>query len=98
MQVIVVPLLCGLTGRGVKPVTWASAAIAFLGMGLLEGGGAQGEIISQSAKFGGLAFNAHQADVVTSQLLHGASGVMHLFDTCNSSCMTLEMSFELSEV
>ena len=43
MQVIVVPLLCGFTGRGVKPITWASAAVAFLGMGLLEGGGAQGE-------------------------------------------------------
>ena len=39
MQVIVVPVLCGLTGRGVKNVTWGAAACAFLGMGLLEQGG-----------------------------------------------------------
>ncbi|KAK9816430.1 hypothetical protein WJX72_000116 [[Myrmecia] bisecta] len=37
--VIVVPLLAGLSGKGVKPLTWASAIIALVGVGLLEQGG-----------------------------------------------------------
>lgn len=35
-----VPILAGLSGRGVKPLTWASCIIALLGVGLLEQGGA----------------------------------------------------------
>lgn len=37
---LVVPLLAGITGRGVKPLTWASCVIALVGVGLLEQGGA----------------------------------------------------------
>lgn len=40
VQVLVVPLLAGITGRGVKPLTWASCVIALVGVGLLEQGGA----------------------------------------------------------
>ena len=39
-QVLVVPILAGLSGRGVKPLTWASCIVALLGVGLLEQGGA----------------------------------------------------------
>ena len=35
-----VPILAGLSGRGVKPLTWASCIVALLGVGLLEQGGA----------------------------------------------------------
>jgi len=35
----VVPILAGLSGRGVQPLTWASAFGAFAGMVLLEGSG-----------------------------------------------------------
>ena len=35
-----VPILAGLSGRGVRPLTWASALGAFAGMALLEGSGA----------------------------------------------------------
>jgi drug/metabolite transporter (DMT)-like permease len=38
--VIVVPLLAGLSGRGIRPLTWASAVVALVGVGLLEQGGA----------------------------------------------------------
>ncbi|KAL3162993.1 hypothetical protein ABBQ32_009425 [Trebouxia sp. C0010 RCD-2024] len=38
--VLVVPILAGLSGRGVKPLTWASCIVALLGVGLLEQGGA----------------------------------------------------------
>jgi hypothetical protein len=31
-------MLAGLSGRGIKPLTWVSAAAAFVGVGLLEGG------------------------------------------------------------
>lgn len=41
LTVIIVPLLCGLSGRGVKPVTWGAAGAAFVGMALLEQGGVQ---------------------------------------------------------
>ena len=37
--VLVVPFLAGLSGRGVKPVTWASAFAALVGVGLLEQSG-----------------------------------------------------------
>ena len=40
MQVLVVPILAGLSGRGVKPLTWASCIVALVGVGLLEQGGA----------------------------------------------------------
>ena len=40
VQVIVVPLLAGLSGRGIKALTWASAIVALVGVGLLEQGGA----------------------------------------------------------
>ena len=40
LQVLIVPLLAGLSGRGVKPLTWASCFIALVGVGLLEQGGA----------------------------------------------------------
>ena len=40
LQVLVVPLLAGISGRGVKPLTWASCVIALVGVGLLEQGGA----------------------------------------------------------
>ena len=36
----VVPLLAGLSGKGVSPVTWASCVAALVGVGLLEQGGA----------------------------------------------------------
>ncbi len=39
-QVLVVPILAGLSGRGVKPLTWASCIVALVGVGLLEQGGA----------------------------------------------------------
>lgn len=35
-----VPILAGLSGRGVKPLTWASCIVALVGVGLLEQGGA----------------------------------------------------------
>lgn len=58
VQVIVVPILCGLSGRGVKPATWLSALVAFGGMGLLEHGGAPagvGDLLSLlSALFFGI--------------------------------------------
>ncbi|KAI7839105.1 hypothetical protein COHA_007110 [Chlorella ohadii] len=38
--VLVVPLLAGLSGKGVSPVTWASCVAALVGVGLLEQGGA----------------------------------------------------------
>jgi drug/metabolite transporter (DMT)-like permease len=38
-QVISVPILAGLSGRGVQPLTWFSAIAALCGMSLLEGGG-----------------------------------------------------------
>jgi len=38
LTVLVVPMLAGLSGRGIKTITWVSAAAAFLGVGLLEGG------------------------------------------------------------
>lgn len=38
--VIIVPILAGLSGRGVQPLTWFSAVAALIGMSLLEGGGA----------------------------------------------------------
>ncbi|KAA6429417.1 MAG: hypothetical protein FRX49_00811 [Trebouxia sp. A1-2] len=38
--VLVVPILAGLSGRGVKPLTWASCIVALVGVGLLEQGGA----------------------------------------------------------
>ena len=38
--VLVVPLLAGLSGRGVSAVTWASCVAALVGVGLLEQGGA----------------------------------------------------------
>ena len=37
---LVVPILAGLSGRGVKPLTWASCIVALVGVGLLEQGGA----------------------------------------------------------
>lgn len=37
--VLVVPFLAGLSGRGVKPITWASAFAALVGVGLLEQSG-----------------------------------------------------------
>lgn len=40
LQVLVVPLLAGISGRGVKRLTWASCIIALVGVGLLEEGGA----------------------------------------------------------
>lgn len=33
------PILAGLSGRGVQPLTWFSAVAALCGMSLLEGGG-----------------------------------------------------------
>ncbi len=39
-QVLVVPILAGLSGKGVKPLTWASCIVALVGVGLLEQGGA----------------------------------------------------------
>lgn len=39
MQVIIVPILAGLSGRGVQPLTWFSALAALIGMSMLEGGG-----------------------------------------------------------
>lgn len=38
--VIVVPLLAGLTGNGVKPLIWATSVVALVGVGLLEDSGA----------------------------------------------------------
>jgi hypothetical protein len=38
-QVIIVPILAGLSGRGVQPLTWFSAVAALFGVSLLEGGG-----------------------------------------------------------
>lgn len=38
--VIIVPILAGLSGRGVAPLTWASALGAFVGMACLEESGA----------------------------------------------------------
>lgn len=38
--VLVVPFLAGFTGRGVRPLTWAAAVTALLGVSLLEQGGA----------------------------------------------------------
>ncbi|GAB4815630.1 hypothetical protein N2152v2_008086 [Parachlorella kessleri] len=37
--VIIVPILVGLSGRGVAPLTWLAAVMALAGMSLLEGGG-----------------------------------------------------------
>ena len=34
------PILAGLSGKGVKPLTWASCIVALVGVGLLEQGGA----------------------------------------------------------
>ena len=33
------PILVGLSGRGVAPLTWLAAVMALAGMSLLEGGG-----------------------------------------------------------
>lgn len=38
--VLVVPFLAGVTGRGVRPLTWAAAVTALVGVSLLEQGGA----------------------------------------------------------
>ena len=38
--VLVVPLLAGMSGKGVSPVTWASCLAALVGVGLLEQSGA----------------------------------------------------------
>ena len=38
-QVIIVPILAGISGRGVQPLTWFSALAALLGVSMLEGGG-----------------------------------------------------------
>ena len=38
ITVLVVPVLAGLSGRGITTITWFSSAAAFLGVGLLEGG------------------------------------------------------------
>lgn len=38
--VLVVPFLAGFSGRGVRPLTWAAAVTALLGVSLLEQGGA----------------------------------------------------------
>lgn len=40
VQVIIVPILAGLSGRGVQTLTWVAAVAALGGMSLLEGGGA----------------------------------------------------------
>ena len=40
VQVIVVPMLSGFSGKGVSKTTWLSALVAFGGMALLEQGGA----------------------------------------------------------
>jgi hypothetical protein len=37
--VLVVPFLAGLSGRGVKPITWASATAALVGVSMLEQSG-----------------------------------------------------------
>lgn len=39
VQVIFVPILAGLSGHGVRPLTWAAAVAALVGVGLLEGDG-----------------------------------------------------------
>jgi drug/metabolite transporter (DMT)-like permease len=39
--VLVVPFLAGITGRGVRPLTWAAAVAALVGVSLLEQSGAE---------------------------------------------------------
>eukprot|EP01026_Neomeris_dumetosa_P002664 TRINITY_DN1071_c0_g2_i2.p1 TRINITY_DN1071_c0_g2~~TRINITY_DN1071_c0_g2_i2.p1 ORF type:complete len:438 (-),score=50.25 TRINITY_DN1071_c0_g2_i2:1407-2624(-) len=39
LTVILVPVMAGLSGRGVKPLTWGAGIMALLGVSMLEGGG-----------------------------------------------------------
>ncbi|GAB4815296.1 hypothetical protein N2152v2_002342 [Parachlorella kessleri] len=54
--VIVVPILAGLSGRGVQPLTWFSAVAALCGMSLLEGGGSPPSIGDAWSFLSALAF------------------------------------------
>ena len=54
-----VPILAGLTGKQVRPLTWACALAALVGVGLLEGNGGGGIHVSQGdcwQLFSALAF------------------------------------------
>ena len=65
-----VPILAGLSGRGVRPLTVLSACVALFGVGLLEQGGAAPDIGDAWNLISAFAFGLQVGSCATT---HGAS-------------------------
>lgn len=81
------PILAGMSGRGVKPLTWASCVVALVGVGLLEQGGAPpgiGDLWNLlSALFFGLQVGLHL------QRRHSLSWSVHQWSCTLLTCLAL---------